>query len=150
MYPPIAPELKGRILALGSLNWSSRVILSELKKENLKVCQKTISNVLKNHNNGTRLYVVEPKAKVNAAYFIEKILSPMMLVDVPKLYGRDAKKVILHMDSARSHTAKPVYDWLDSHGIKYFTKEQWLANSPEVSPMEFFANGYFKSQLAKR
>ncbi|OWA51152.1 hypothetical protein BV898_15646 [Hypsibius exemplaris] len=61
----------------------------------------------------SRLYVVEPKAKVNAAYFIEKILSPMMLVDVPKLYSkREAKNVILHMDSARSHTAKPVYEWL--------------------------------------
>ncbi|OWA51280.1 hypothetical protein BV898_15772 [Hypsibius exemplaris] len=52
--------------------------------------------------------------------------------------------------SARSHTAKPVYEWLDAHKIKYFTKDQWLANSPEVSPMDFFANGYFKSQLAKR
>jgi hypothetical protein len=74
----------------------------------------------------------------------------MMLVDVPKLYGADANRVILHMDSARSHIARIVYQWLDDHEIKYFTKDQWLANSPELSPMDFFANGYFKEQMNKR
>jgi predicted XRE-type DNA-binding protein len=98
----------------------------------------------------TRMYIVEAKAKVNAEYFIEHILSPMMLVDVPKLYGADANRVILHMDSARSHIARIVYQWLDDHEIKYFTKDQWLANSPELSPMDFFANGYFKEQMNKR
>ena len=98
----------------------------------------------------TRFYVVEDKAKVNAEYFLEHILKPMMLVDVPALYGADADKVILHMDSAPSHTKKIVYAWLNSRGFKFFTKDQWLANSPEVSPMDFFANGYFKSELQKR
>ena len=64
-------------------------------------------------------------------------MKPMVLFDIPKLYGADVGKVILHMDSAPSHTSRVVYKWLDSNGIKYFTKEQWLANSPEVSPMDF-------------
>ena len=98
----------------------------------------------------TRFYVVEDKAKVNGEYFLEHILKPMMLVDVAALYGADADKVILHMDSAPSHTKKIVYNWLNSRGFKFFTKDQWLANSPEVSPMDFFANGYFKSELQKR
>ena len=97
----------------------------------------------------TRFYVVEDKAKVNGEYFLEHILKPMMLVDVPALYGADADKVILHMDSAPSHTKKIVYDWLNSRGFKFFTKDQWLANSPEVSPMDFFANGYFESELQR-
>jgi hypothetical protein len=89
----------------------------------------------------SRLCVVEPEAKVNAKYFIKHILSPMMLKDVLRLYGVDADKFILHMDSARSHTARIVCKWLDDRGLKYFTKEEWLANSPEVSSMDFFANG---------
>jgi hypothetical protein len=54
------------------------------------------------------------------------------------------------MDSARAHTAQKFYNWLDDHKIKYFTKEEWLANLPEVSPMNFFANEYFKGQMNKR
>jgi hypothetical protein len=67
----------------------------------------------------------------------------MMLEDVPRLYGGNAGKVNLYMDSARSHTARIVYKWLDDRGLKYFTKEERLANSLEVLPMDFFANGYF-------
>ncbi|OQV23101.1 hypothetical protein BV898_03146 [Hypsibius exemplaris] len=70
----------------------------------------------------SHLYMVEPKAEVNAAYFIEKILIPMMLEDVPRLYGRDKKKVILHMDSARSHSAKQVYDWIDAMESSFLRK----------------------------
>ena len=53
------------------------------------------------------------------------------------------------MDSASSHTARKTYKWLDDHGIKHITKEESLPNSPEVSPVDFFANGYFKKRLAK-
>ena len=98
----------------------------------------------------TRLYIVDGDAKVTGAYFLEHVLIPMMTVDVPNLYGPDADKVILHMDSAPSHVFKLVYKWLDDNGYKYFHKDQWLANSPEVSPMDFFANGHLLSALQKR
>ena len=58
----------------------------------------------------TRLYIVEDNAKINGEYFLEKILKPMMLEDVPRLYGADSGKVVLHMDSAPSHTKKCVYE----------------------------------------
>ena len=98
----------------------------------------------------TRLYIVENNAKVNGEYFLENILKPMLLDDLPRLYGKDAGKVILHMDSAPSHTKKIVYEWLDTNGFKYFSKEQWLANSPEISPMDYFVNGHLKNELQKR
>jgi hypothetical protein len=66
----------------------------------------------------------------------------MMLVDVPKLFGSEVGKVILHMDSTRSQTSAATNKWLNEHGIKYFTSEDWLANSPDLSPMGVFANGY--------
>ena len=72
----------------------------------------------------TRLYVVPKDTKVNVDLFIKHILRPMMLVDVPKLFGADAGKVILHMDSVSSHTAKKTIKWLESRQIKFIRKRE--------------------------
>jgi hypothetical protein len=98
----------------------------------------------------SRLYVVEPEAEVNSEYFIKNIPSSMMLEDVPRLHGTNADMVILHFDCACSHIAELTYHWLDAQEISCITKEEWSENSPEISAMDFFANGYFKNQLAKR
>ena len=98
----------------------------------------------------TRLYIVPKGSKVNADVFIKEILEPMLMVDMRKLYGKEMSKVIVHMDSASSHTATKTQQWLRDHNIKFFTKEEWLANSPEVSPMDFFANGVLKQRLKLR
>ena len=34
--------------------------------------------------------------------------------------------------------------------MKYITKEQWLPNSPKVSPMDYFGNGHLKKRLWRR
>ena len=41
----------------------------------------------------TRFYHIPENSKMNAEVFIHQVLRPMMLKDVPKLYGKDAKKV---------------------------------------------------------
>ena len=69
-----------------------------------------------------------------------------MLVDLPKLYGKKAQKVVLRMDSATSHTAQLTTQQLEAHGFKYITTDQRLPNSR----MDFFANGYLKSKLIAR
>ena len=101
-------------------------------------------------NGPTRLYIIPSKAKINADYFIQHVLAPMFAVDVPNLYEKDAGKVLLHMDSASSHTARKTVEWLNSHGIDFISKEDWLPHSPELSPMDYFANGYLKKMLKKR
>ena len=73
----------------------------------------------------------------------------MLTKDEPPLYGKEASKIILHMDSASSHVCAATYAWLDSHGFKYITKLQWLANFPGVSPMDFFGNGRLKTATKK-
>jgi hypothetical protein len=60
----------------------------------------------------------------------------MILEGVPRLYGADKDKVTLHFDFARSHTTKLTYEWLDAHGINCIMKDEWVANSPEFSPMD--------------
>ena len=71
----------------------------------------------------------------------------MLFEDVPRLYRKEAHKVVLHMDSAPSHTDPKTTEWLDANGLKYISKEEWLSDSPE--PMDFFANGYLKSKLKR-
>jgi hypothetical protein len=48
----------------------------------------------------------------------------MMLGDVPRLYGVNKDRVVLHFDSARSYTAKVTFDWLDARGINHITKDE--------------------------
>ena len=71
----------------------------------------------------TNFYLVPEKTKMTGELFVEQVLAPMMLVDVPRLYGKDAKKVVLHMDSATSHTCVKTYQGLKDHKIKYIAKE---------------------------
>ena len=74
----------------------------------------------------------------------------MLRMDLPRLYGKDASKVYLRMGSATSHVSAKTYEWLDLNGFRYITKDQWLPNSPEAAPIDFFANGYLKGQLKNR
>ena len=54
------------------------------------------------------------------------------------------------MDSASSHTAPKTVSWLNSRKIKFIPKEEWLPNSPELSPMDYFANETLKKMLKER
>ena len=81
----------------------------------------------------TQLFIIPAKAKVNADYFIQHIFEPIFAVDVPRLYGRDTGKAILHRNGATNHTARKTVDWLNSCGINFVTKDQWLPNSFELS-----------------
>jgi hypothetical protein len=58
----------------------------------------------------------------------------MVTVDIPQLYGKDAKKVWLHLDSAASNNTKSTQDWLDAHDVNYSTEEKWLADSLNCPP----------------
>ena len=89
----------------------------------------------------TQLYWIDdmPQSMGN---FFELILERMMLEDVPRLYGADSDKMVLHMDSASSHIKSAVCAWLVHRGMEYLTEDERLVYSPEVSPMDFCANGY--------
>ena len=98
----------------------------------------------------TELFFIPARTKVNADYFIQHVLKPVFAVDVLRLFGRNAHKVLLHMDSASSHTAQKTINWLNFHGMKFITKDEWLPNSPELAPMDYFVNGHLKQMMRKR
>jgi methylphosphotriester-DNA--protein-cysteine methyltransferase len=95
----------------------------------------------------TDLYFVPPTTKVDRWFFINSILKPIVEKDIPRLYPGEEHKVVLHFDSAGSHTTPEVYAWLDERNVKYIRKEEWLSNSPDLSPMDFGPNGIFKQIL---
>ena len=95
----------------------------------------------------SRIYIVPSGVKVNADAFIKLILKPMMEKDIPDLYGADAKKVVFHVDSAPAHTADKTKFWLESRKINYIHKEEWMANSPDLAPLDYAINGIFKQIL---
>jgi AraC-like DNA-binding protein len=72
----------------------------------------------------TGLYFVPPTSKVDHLFFINKILKPIMEKDIPRLYSGEERKVILHFDSATSHTTPTVYQYLDDHNVTYIRKEE--------------------------
>ncbi|XP_055329967.1 uncharacterized protein LOC129582479 [Paramacrobiotus metropolitanus] len=101
-------------------------------------------------NGMSRAYCVDGKAKVDAKYFVNEILSKMVNYDIPRLYGAHAKDVILHFDNARSHTAKVTQQWLKSNEVKYVPQEHWMANSPDLSRLDYGISGIFKQIFGGR
>jgi hypothetical protein len=47
MPSPVPPEVKGRILALSAQKYSRSMIFRELGKQNLKVSERSVSNIIK-------------------------------------------------------------------------------------------------------
>ncbi|OWA50594.1 hypothetical protein BV898_15105 [Hypsibius exemplaris] len=84
------------------------------------------------------------EAKINSQMFIDLILEPVFKKDVPRLYPGEEKKIILHMDSATAHVKDTVVKWLQDRKIKFITKKEWMANSHDLSPMDYGVNLIFK------
>lgn len=95
----------------------------------------------------TRMYFVPPTCRVDCWFFFNHILKPIVEIDIPRLYPKCQNRVVLRFDSAGSYTTREVYDWHDERGIKYIKKEEWLRNSPDLSPMDYGPNGIFKQTM---
>lgn len=99
-------------------------------------------------NGVTRPFFVKPGVKINKEYYIKKILEPFIRVDAKKLYPNG--DFVFHQDSAPSHSAKKTREFLANNKIKYITPEEWMPNSPDAAPCDFFLWGYLKKRIAKR
>ena len=75
---------------------------------------------------------VDEGAKINADYY-QKILRKQ-LCSIRKMSGR---KFTIQQDGARSHTAKSTFCYLDKNVPDYISKDDWLANSPDLNPLDY-------------
>jgi histone H3/H4 len=95
----------------------------------------------------TKMYSIPQNTKMNRWVFIEKVLKPIVEKDIPRLYPGEEHKVVVHFDSASSHVAEDTYQWLRDNHVNFIHKGKWLANSPDVSPMDYGAIGILKRKL---
>jgi len=90
---------------------------------------------------------VKAGAKIDSKYYCKKIIKPFF-----KKYQQVYPEInmLFHQDSATSHVSKYTLPFLDSKGIKYITKEEWMPNSPDAAPCDYFLWGYLKHKILKR
>ena len=99
----------------------------------------------------TEIRFVKPGAKINSKYYHDNVLKPIVEEDIPRLLGKRGKKrVVLHHDNAPSHRSRSIQDWLRNFGVKFIPQENWMANSPDLAPMDYCVNGIFKWNLFDR
>jgi hypothetical protein len=94
----------------------------------------------------TKLYFVDPGAKVNSDYYISHILKPFLRYDVKKLYPDG--DYIFHQDSAPAHVSKMTCAWMEPR-MPFLKKEEVMPKSPDAAPMDYFVWGWMKRKLNK-
>ena len=94
--------------------------------------------------NGFLLIDALPKgSKFNADYYINNILIP--LTENGTLYpDTNGRRLNLHVDNARPHTAKKSTQTMEYLGLK---KVHHPTYSPDIAPSDFFLFGYAKEKL---
>jgi cyclopropane fatty-acyl-phospholipid synthase-like methyltransferase len=93
----------------------------------------------------TQLSFFELGAKKNSDYYIKKILKPFLRKNVKILYPNG--DYIVHQDSAPSHSSKKAVKYLQDNKVTYITPEQWMPNSPDAAPCDYFLWRYLKNRL---
>lgn len=83
-------------------------------------------------------------AKINKKYYIARVLKPFFK-EMLSVYPR--YRVIFHQDSAPVHTANETQKFIRSQKITYVRPHQWLPNSPDAAPCDYWLWGYLKSQI---
>ena len=81
------------------------------------------------------IFFVEPGAKVNDAYYREKLLASM-IPEIDRLTGY--QPYVFMQDGARSHIANETVRFLNQH--RYLTLLQsnmWPPNSPDLNPVDY-------------
>jgi histone-lysine N-methyltransferase SETMAR len=94
---------------------------------------------------GFHLINVLPKGqKFNADYYITYLLSTLSQWRRNQR-GASDRKLLVHADNARPHTALASMNFLDAHGMK---KAPHPPYSPDLAPSDFYLFGYLKHCLA--
>jgi len=97
------------------------------------------------------LILVPKKVKVDAKWYIQKVLRPIIENHLPKLYPGELDKVFIHHDAASSHTSQKTTTYakevLNKHKITIIPKSEIPVKSPDCSPLDFFGFGYLKRRV---
>ncbi|GBL91682.1 hypothetical protein AVEN_71333-1 [Araneus ventricosus] len=78
-------------------------------------------------NGVTKPRFVQPGAKINSKYYIQKILKPFLKDDYCRLYSNG--DAVFHQDSAPSHASRVTQKFLTDQQVQFLKPQQWMPNS---------------------
>jgi len=81
----------------------------------------------------TQLPFVDEKAKVNASYYVTKLLRNL-IKDCTHLLSDN---FIFQQDSAPAHTTALAHDWIKKKCPGFIGKNEWQPNSPDLSLLDY-------------
>jgi len=81
----------------------------------------------------THLPFVDEKAKVNASYYVTKLL-PNLIKDCRHLLSDN---FVFQQDGASAHTAALAQDWIKKKCPGFIGKNEWPPNLPHLSPLDY-------------
>ena len=87
---------------------------------------------------------VKPGVKINHRYYIDRVLKPFVK-EAKKFYGK--RKWTFQQDSAPAHRDRRTQAFLKCNKIKFLSPLEWMPNSPDAAPCDYWLWGYLKSRL---
>ncbi|GBM29250.1 hypothetical protein AVEN_155209-1 [Araneus ventricosus] len=99
-------------------------------------------------NGVTKPRFVKTGAKLNSEYRIQKILKPFLKDDCCRLYPND--DIVFHQDSSPSQASRVTQKFLTDQQVQFLRPQQWMPNSPDAAPCDYFPWGHLKNKLNKR
>ncbi|GAV05131.1 hypothetical protein RvY_15307 [Ramazzottius varieornatus] len=87
---------------------------------------------------------------VDGNYLIDNFLSSMVHKDIPRLYPKNPQDIWVHFDRAKSHVAMLTQNWMEEHHPNYIPEDHWMANSPNLAPLDYAINGILKKNSGER
>lgn len=97
------------------------------------------------------LMKVPTKVTVDAKYYIDHVLDPLIHKNLIRYFGKDIDKVVIHNDKAPSHSANLTRNYLmvmnQKYGIRFIEKEDIPVKGADISPLDFFGFGWIKQKL---
>lgn len=81
-----------------------------------------------------RLHFVDEKAKINAEYYVNKLL-PGLIGDCQNLSPNN--NFIFQQDGAPAHASRHAQEWLEQNTPDFIKKDEWPPNSPDLNPLDF-------------
>ncbi|GBM42626.1 hypothetical protein AVEN_148953-1 [Araneus ventricosus] len=99
-------------------------------------------------NGVTKPRFVQPGAKINSEYYIQKILKPFLKDDYCRLYPNG--DAVLNQYSAPSQASRVIKKFLTDQQVQFLRPQQWMPNRPDSAPCDYFLWKHLENKLNKR
>ena len=90
------------------------------------------------------LIKVPSNVKIDAEYYVNFVLKPIIEKLIPSLYGDETNKVWIHHDAATSHTSKKTQEYLQEasrkFGINFIKNSEIPIKAPDASIVDFLVS----------